>query len=82
VVVEVLSDSTEAFDRGAKAAHYRAIPSVRELVFVSQRERMVEVQRRNALGRFEIFLWRESGEVELAALGVALPLAALYRDVL
>lgn len=81
VVVEILSDSTEAFDRGGKAAHYRAIPSVREIVFVSQRERMVEVQRRNELGRFEIFLWREAGEVELAALDLRIPLLALYRDV-
>ena len=34
VLVEVLSESTEGYDRGAKAAHYRRIPSLREYVLV------------------------------------------------
>src|SRR5262249_48856232 len=38
VLVEVLSDSTEAYDRGKKFAHYRQIPSLREYVMVSQHE--------------------------------------------
>jgi Uma2 family endonuclease len=36
VVIEVLSPSTEAFDRGLKFAHYRTIASLREVVFVAQ----------------------------------------------
>jgi len=36
LIVEVLSDSTEAYDRGAKFAHYRRLPSLREYVLVSQ----------------------------------------------
>lgn len=81
VVVEILSDSTEAFDRGGKAAHYRASPSVKEIVFVSQRERLVEVQRRNEAGRFEIFTWRDGGAVELASLDVSIPVADVYAGV-
>jgi len=42
VVVEVLSDSTERYDRGTKFAHYRQIPSVREYVFVAQDQPLVE----------------------------------------
>ena len=38
VIVEVLSDSTEADDRGAKFAHYRRLESLREYVLVSQHE--------------------------------------------
>lgn len=50
LIVEVLSESTEGYDRGAKAAHYRRIPSLREYVLVSQREPLIEVYRRNERG--------------------------------
>ncbi|MBI4516380.1 MAG: Uma2 family endonuclease [Deltaproteobacteria bacterium] len=42
VLVEVLSPSTEEYDRGEKAAHYRTIPSLREYLLVSHRERRIE----------------------------------------
>ena len=43
VLVEVLSDSTEGYDRGMKAAHYRRIPSVQAYVLVCRREPLVEI---------------------------------------
>lgn len=46
VIVEVLSDSTEAYDRGEKFRHYRKLASLEEYVLVSQREPLVEVWRR------------------------------------
>jgi Uma2 family endonuclease len=52
VLVEVLSDSTEAYDRGAKAAHYRRIDSLREYVLISQNEPRIEVFRRLAGGHY------------------------------
>jgi Uma2 family endonuclease len=42
VLVEVLSDSTEKYDRGAKFGHYRQIPSLQEYVLVSQDQPLVE----------------------------------------
>ena len=42
VIVEVLSPSTEAYDRGAKFAHYRRIPEMREYVLISQGRPIVE----------------------------------------
>lgn len=81
LVVEVLSDSTEAHDRGAKAAHYRRIPSLREYVLVSQEEPLVEVHRKNERGRWELAVEVGRGErVELAGLGVTLDVDALYVD--
>jgi Uma2 family endonuclease len=38
LVVEVLSDTSEAYDRGAKAALYRRIPSLQEYVLVGQND--------------------------------------------
>lgn len=46
VIVEVLSPSTEAYDRGEKFRHYRRLPSLREYVLVSQERALVEVWRR------------------------------------
>lgn len=83
VIVEVLSDSTEAYDRGAKAAHYRRIDSLREYVLVGQNEPLIEVYRRNERGKWELAVEVRRGEVaELAACGapIAIDVDAIYRD--
>jgi Uma2 family endonuclease len=80
VLIEVLSDSTEAYDRGAKAAHYRRIPSLREYVLVSQGEPRIEVQRRAESGRWELLEARLGETIELASLGVRLDVAAVYAN--
>lgn len=46
VVVEVTSPSSERYDRGAKLAHYQRIPSLREVVIISQEELLIDVFRR------------------------------------
>lgn len=78
LVVEVLSDSTEAIDRREKRTNYQKIPSLREIVLVSQSERLVEVYRREGSG------WTVDvvcdGPVMLAALDLSLPLDAVYED--
>jgi Uma2 family endonuclease len=80
VLVEVLSDSTEAYDRGAKAAHYRRISSLREYVLVSQSEPRIEVQRRSQSGGWELLEARPGEAIELASLGVRLDVAAVYAN--
>jgi Uma2 family endonuclease len=80
VLFEVLSESTEAYDRGAKASHYRHIPSLREYVLVSQTEPRVEVQRRNAAGHWEIHEYIAGQVAQLESLSITLSVDALYRD--
>lgn len=77
VVVEVLSDSTEAHDRGAKAAHFRRRASIEALVFVSTTEMRVEVYTRGEDGAWTL---REAteGEIGVPPLGVSLPLVEVY----
>lgn len=48
VIVEVLSPSTEAWDRGGRFAHHRTLPSGQEYVLVSVQPQRVEVYRRGA----------------------------------
>jgi Uma2 family endonuclease len=80
VIFEVLSESTEAYDRGAKASHYRHIPSLKEYVLVSQSEQRGEVQRRNAAGAWEIHEFSPGEHARLESLAVAISLDALYLD--
>jgi Uma2 family endonuclease len=47
VIIEVLSESTEAYDRGEKFAHYRRLNSLREYVLVSQNQMRIEHYRRD-----------------------------------
>jgi len=42
LIIEVLSDSTEVYDRGKKFENYRQIPSLREYLLVSQKEPRIE----------------------------------------
>jgi Uma2 family endonuclease len=46
VIIEILSPTTEAYDRGVKFRHYRRIGSLREFVLISQDRMMVEQYRR------------------------------------
>jgi len=83
IIVEILSDSTEAYDRGAKAAHYRRIVSLREYVLVSQGEPLIEVYRRNERGNWELFVEaRGGGNAELISCGapIVLDVDEIYRD--
>lgn len=80
LLVEVLSPSTEAWDRGTKAAHYRRIEPLSEYVLVSQDHRRVEVVRRTAVGTWELREFGPGQVVVLASVGAELELDALYHD--
>ena len=79
LIVEVLSDSTEASDRGEKFAHLQRLPSLKEYVLVSQREQRVEVFRRGE-GATWTLLPFTSGRVDLKSVDAFLELAEVYAD--
>jgi Uma2 family endonuclease len=79
VLVEVLSDSTEADDRGEKFAHYRRIPSLQGYVLVSQRTQRIEVYTRKG----DEWVLGEAGPgqvVRVHAVDVELSVDEIYRD--
>ncbi|MFS8065099.1 MAG: Uma2 family endonuclease [Byssovorax sp.] len=81
LLVEVLSDSSEAYDRGEKFAHYRRLPSLREYVLVSHLASRIEVWRRNESDRWELAQEACAGEqAELASVACALPVDEVYAD--
>lgn len=78
-LIEVLSDSTEAYDRGAKLDHYRRLDSLREYLLVAERERRVIHYRRGDGAAWILTDCPPGDSVTLASLGVVLPLDEVYR---
>ncbi len=82
LLVEVLSKSTEAYDRGKKFDHYRTIPSLREYVLVSQEEPMIQRFLRNEDDTWTLSAVADLNQsVRLQSLGIELPLAEVYERV-
>lgn len=77
LIVEVLSDSTAAYDRGEKFALYRRLPSLREYVLVDVDSRRAESFRLNAAGHWELHDCPE--EIEMVSLGVIIPIAEAFE---
>jgi Uma2 family endonuclease len=80
LLVEVLSPSSEQYDRGAKFAHYQKLPSLKEYFLVSQSERRVEHYRLLDDGQW-IYSACTQGVVESLVLGGAISLDDVYDKV-
>lgn len=78
LVVEVLSPSTEAYDRGDKREHYQQIPSLSAYVLVAQDKRRVEVFARRPDGSWDCQVVGAGGSVALGVMGVSLVVDELY----
>jgi Uma2 family endonuclease len=81
LIVEVLSASTEAFDRGKKFEDYRRSDSLEEYVLVAQDRVAVDVFRRNGLGKWEFEGYGPGDAIELVSLGGKFAIEDLYEDV-
>ena len=81
VIMEILSDSTEAFDRGKKFAYYQTIPTLQEYILVSQKECSVEQYTRSD----DAWLYRSykgtDRILKMESVNCELPLSEIYWDV-
>jgi Uma2 family endonuclease len=81
LVVEVLSDSTAAYDLGPKFALYRRLATLREYLVVDPGARRVEVFRRDDEGRWVLYDFTAAAECTLTSVGAVLPLATIFEDI-
>lgn len=89
LVIEALSDSTEARDRGLKFRHYRRIDTLQEYVLIDPDRVLVECYRRNERNNWELVttlsqgaaLTQPDASLTLASIDLTLTLADLYEDV-
>ena len=83
LIGEVLSDSTEGYDRGEKFALYRRIPSLQEYLLVSQHRVLVEHYNRGADGHWILSSFEDlADQVVLESIGCTLALAEVYDKIL
>lgn len=82
VIVEVLSPTTEAWDRGGKFERYQQMASLREYVLIAQDRLRVERYARQAEGEWLLtVITRPEGVLSLASIDCELTLADIYRKV-
>jgi len=79
VLLEVTSDSSEEYDTGTKLDAYRTIPSLREYVVVSHRERRITVHQRPEQGPWVTRVAIAGGRVGVESLGCVLVVDEIYR---
>ncbi len=82
MIVEVLSESTAAYDRGRKFAHYRQLSSLLEYVVIDPTRLSIDVFRRIPQGPFMLCPFEAGEQVELTSVGFVIPIEELYEDVI
>jgi Uma2 family endonuclease len=80
ILVEVTSDSSEDYDNGPKLEAYRTIPTLREYIIVSHRERRITVHQRDESGTWTMRAAIAGGRVGVPTLGTDLSVDVVYRN--
>ena len=80
LIVEVLSPTTAAFDRGDKFADYRTSESLQEYVLINQERVSVECFRRNAEGLWVLYPYTQGQEVQFSSVNFSCAIEVLYED--
>jgi Uma2 family endonuclease len=82
LIVEVLSPSTEGYDRGRKFGFYRECPTIQEYLLIDAQHPMLEVYRREKHDFWILRAYRLDEDVELTNLGVRFAVNDVYEDVI
>ncbi|BAZ32719.1 hypothetical protein NIES4074_52260 [Cylindrospermum sp. NIES-4074] len=82
LIVEVLSKSTEGYDRGDKFFYYRSIPEFREYLLISQSEYFIEHYLKTGEGQWLLQEYRgDQGKITLQSVGISLVVKDVYEGV-
>ncbi|MGD1864353.1 MAG: Uma2 family endonuclease [Phormidesmis sp.] len=80
LIVEVLSDSTEAYDRGGKFRMYRNNPCLRDYLLVSSHRIEIDLYHKNDAGDWLLLSYEEGDTVELKSINLSFPIEQVYRN--
>lgn len=81
LIIEVISPSTEGFDRGFKFSQYRSFETLQEYVLVQVEQPIVEVFQRNDQGQWVFFEYGIGDQLFLKSVNVELAISDLYRQI-
>lgn len=79
LIVEILSPSTEEYDRGEKLAHYRQVDSLHAVVLVAHDAQRIDVWSRDGT-EWRLETTTAGGVAEISGVGCRLPVVDVYRD--
>jgi Uma2 family endonuclease len=80
ILFEVTSDSSEEYDTGDKLEAYQTIPSLRDVILVSHRERRITVHHRDAAGAWVRRVAMAGARAAVESIGAELSVDAIYRN--
>jgi Uma2 family endonuclease len=81
LIVEVLSPSTEAYDRGKKFSYYRGCLTIEEYVLVDTQQQAIDIYRREQETFWHLSPLGTDDLVKLQSLNVSFPVAAVYENI-
>ena len=81
LIVEVLSPSTEFYDRWKKFEKYRRNPNLIDYVLVSSEEVAVDIYHRTSAGDWMILSYRSGDHVELKSIGLTVAIEEFYEEI-
>ena len=81
LIIEVLSKSTAAYDRGGKFSHYRQLPSLEEYMLVDLDQRSADVFDKREDGLWLLHPFAKGETVTLASVGLSIGAAQLFAEV-
>ena len=82
LIVEVLSSSTESYDRGGKFRLYRKNPSLRDYLLVSSTRIEMDLYHQNDVGEWVIQNYQEGDVIELKSIDLKFPIEQVYRNLI
>ncbi|MEM7063751.1 MAG: Uma2 family endonuclease [Cyanobacteria bacterium P01_B01_bin.77] len=80
LIVEVLSDSTEAYDRGGKFRMYRNNPMLQDYLLVSSTRVEMDLYHKKDTGEWIILNYQEGDVIELKSINLKFPIEQVYRN--
>lgn len=81
LIVEVLSDSTEAFDRGDKFADYKTISEFEEYALIHQKQILLERFQRQSDNLWIPQIYQTGDTIEFSSIDFSCPIEALYENI-
>lgn len=80
LVVEVLSPSTEAYDRGSKFRMYRRNPALQDYLLVSSTRMEIDLYHKKETGEWLIVNYQPGDTIELKSINLSFPIEQIYRN--
>jgi Uma2 family endonuclease len=81
LIVEVLSASTNGYDRGEKFAAYRKLPSLKEYILIDPERQQIECFRRNESGLWVLYEFEADKPIEFESVGLAVAFSDIFKRV-